>query len=364
MEPAPLRCYTAEQEREFAFFAEQGHDVDVVTTTLSGRFHSRTTLFVAFLCFELALVWSFRTLGWFETGGVIRWGACALLALLPLAVAAALLARRRFRFGMRTLLIAMSLLAIFMCVSVLPLYEAIEARRGSQALMESRAYLNLTFGYDSYFEQVSYDPRRPAPAHKSGPSLPGWLRPLAADTLRAPPDNSVREIWLDNDAQVAVLAEHATRFTGVTCIGLRNGVGLRGKQTLANVMTKLPHVDQLYVDSPVPAGWLRSGEFDRLRSLRIYGVPRSPDLLSAELLKEIAGLPDLRHLSLWWVETSDADLQLLAKSTSLRLIELRVVGATSPGFEQLGRAMPNCRIKGMVVSDPPSRWPKRVPSGR
>lgn len=320
---------------------------------LSGRFYSRTTLLVAFLLFELTLAWSFRNLGWFETGGVIRWGACAILALLPLAVAAALLARRRFRFGLRTLLIAMSLLAIFMCVSVLPLYEAIESRRGSRALMACDAGIHLTFANDNYFQAVGYDPRRAAPVYQPESALPVWLRPLAAETLQAPPDNSVRGIWLDNDAQVAGLAEHAARFTRVTYIGLGKGVGLRGKQTLANAMSKLPHVDQLYVESPVPAGWLRSGEFDRLRSLRIYGKPRSPDLLSDELLREIAVLPDLRHLSLWWIKTSDADLQLLAKSTSLRLIELRISGVTSPGFEQLGRAMPNCRIKGMVVAKQP-----------
>lgn len=327
--------------------------MDVVTTTLSGRFHSRTTLLVAFLCFELALVWSFRTLGWFETGGVIRWGACALLALLPLALAATLLARRRFRFGLRTLLIAMSLLAIFMCVSVLPLYEAIEARRGSQSLEACDAQIDLASTNDKYFEMVGYDPRRAAPVYHPEPALPVWLRPLAAETLQVAPDNSVREIWLDNDVQVMALAEHAARFTGLKGVGLRNGVGLRGMRTLANAMSELPHVDQLYVDSPVPARWLGSGEFDRLRSLKIYGKPRSPDLLSAELLREIAGLSDLRHLSLWWVKTSDADLQLLATSTSLRLIELRISGATSPGFEQLGRAMPNCRIKGIVVAKQP-----------
>jgi len=338
--------------------------VDAVATNLSGRFYSRTTLLVAFLLFELALVWSFRTLGWFETGGVIRWGACAILALLPLAVAAVLLARRRFRFGLRTLLIAMSLLAIFMCVSVLPLYEAIEARRGSQALEACGAQMDLASNNDEYFKQMGYDPRRAAPVYRPESTLPVWLRPLAAETLQTPSDNSVRGIGLDNDAQVAVLAEHAARFTCVTSIGLGRGVGLRDKYALAGVMSKLPGVDQLYVNSPVPVEWLRSGEFDRLRSLTICGTPRSPDLISDELLKDIAELPDLRYLSLRWVEISDADLQLLAKSASLRLIVLGVAGATSASFEELGRAMPNCQIKGEVVLKQPSRWPRRITSGR
>jgi hypothetical protein len=62
--------------------------VSSVATSLSSRFYSRTAILIAFLLLELALAWSFRALAWFETGGVIRWGACALLALAPLVVAA------------------------------------------------------------------------------------------------------------------------------------------------------------------------------------------------------------------------------------------------------------------------------------
>ena len=330
-----------------------------VATSRSIRFYSRTAILIAFLLLELAFAWSFRELGWLETGGLVRWGACALLALAPLVVATTLLARRRFRFGMRTLLIAMSLLAIFMWASVLPLYEAIEARRGCQALMACRTWISPASGNDEYFKLVGYDPRRIAPAYHPEPTLPAWLRPLAEETLQVPPDNSICGIWFDNDAQVAAFAEHATRFTRVTCIGLRKGVGLQGKQLLSSIMRKLPNVDQLYVNSPISEGWLRTGAFQRIRSLKIDGLPRSHDAISTQILTEVTELPELRHLSLWWVETSDEDLQELAKSTSLRLIELRVSGATSPGFEQLGRAMPNCRIKGLVVPEQPVRGRRR-----
>lgn len=335
-----------------------------VATSLSRRFYSRTAILIAFLLLELALAWSLRALGWFETGGVIRWGACALLAIAPLVVAAALLARRRFRFGMRTLLIAMSLLAVFMWASVLPLYEAIEARRGSQALQACRAGISLAPGNDDYFKLVGYDPRRMAPAYHPEPALPAWLRPLAAETLQVPPDNSVCEVWFDNDAQVAAFAEHAVRFTRLTCLGMRKGVGPHGRQMLSSVMNNLPHVDQLYFEGPVSEEWLRTGDFNRLRSLSIRGVPRSHDAISKQILASIAELPDLRYLSLWWVETSDEDLQQLAKSTSLRLIELRVSGATSPGFETLGQAMPDCRIKGIVVPEQPVRGWQRSRSPR
>ena len=338
-----------------------------VATSLSRRFYSRTAILIAFLLLELAFAWSFRALGWFETGGLVRWGACALLALAPLVVAAGMLARRRFRFGMRTLLIAMSLLAIFMWASVLPLYQAIEARRGSQALQACRAEISLASGNDEYFKRVGYDPRRTAPVYHPEPTLPAWLRPLAAEMLQVAPDNSVCEVWFDNDAQVTAFAEHVARFTRVRCIGLRKGVGPQGRQMLSNVMNKLSHVDQLYVEGLVSEEWLRTRAFNRLRSLKINGLPRSPDAISKQVLAAIAELPELRYLSLWWVETSDEDLQQLAKSTSLRLIELRVSGATSPGFEQLGRALPDCRIKGIVVPEQPVRgwgWQRsRSPRG-
>src|SRR5689334_21696517 len=122
-----------------------------VATSWSMRFYSRTAILIAFLLLELAFAWSFRALGWFETGGLVRWGACALLALAPLLTARSLVARRRFRVGRRTLLLAMSLLAMFMWASVLPLYEAIEARRGSQAVQTCRAGISLAPGNDEYF---------------------------------------------------------------------------------------------------------------------------------------------------------------------------------------------------------------------
>ena len=292
-----------------------------------------------------------QTLGWFETGGLLRQAACALLALLPLAAAVLLVARRKFRFSIQVMLIATALLAFFMWISVLPLYEALESRRGTQALFAVKASPRDFCSNDEYFVRVGYDPRPAPPTPPASRTAPPWLRPLAGDALRLPVDAAVREIKLQDDHQVAALAAHVERFPSLTYVGIATrGLSPSGIATMLQVLPRVANLVQLHVTCPVPKGILSSAP--GVRCIWIDSGSRRVNLLGPDEMNELAALPELKLLDLRHIRISDADLQLLAQSASLRQIWLRAEGVTPAGIERLRSSMPECEVKLIL---PPKR---------
>jgi hypothetical protein len=297
----------------------------------------------ALLAAESLLALSLHTLGWFETGGLLRQAGCALLALLPLAAAIYLVARRRFRFNMRTMLIATALLAAFLGISVFPLFDAVASRRGALALAATGIDVRDYCSNDEYFLRDGHDPRPPAPPRPAVRPLPIWLRPLAGEALRLPVDAAVREVKVNDDAQAFALAANIARLPSLTYVGV-NTRGL-SPPGVAAVFATLPQASQLvqyHMTCPVPPGMLRQA-----RSVRCIWIDSGSRLVNAigpEVLNDLAALPELQHLDMRHVRISDADLQLLAKSASLRRIVLRAEGPTPAGVDRLEASMPDCRI--------------------
>ena len=94
-----------------------------------------TIVLLCVLLLEAAFVLSLRSLGWYGTGNAIQLLACISVTLLPLLVAAAMLLRNRLRFGLRALLAATTLVAVFLMVSLLPMVEHRAARQASMRLL-------------------------------------------------------------------------------------------------------------------------------------------------------------------------------------------------------------------------------------
>jgi hypothetical protein len=143
----------------------------------------RIALLLTLLVGETALVFSLRLLGWHETGTAIRWLSALVLAVLPLAIAAILLVGHRFRFRLRTLLVAMALVAFFLAITVMPLQNALSSRRMSQRLLAAGATVHTASQFNKVYKQLAYDPRPAIPVSPEEPQLPVWLRPLAGDLL-------------------------------------------------------------------------------------------------------------------------------------------------------------------------------------
>jgi hypothetical protein len=251
-------------------------------------------------------------------------------------------------------------LTLFMWISVMPLYEALASRRGTQALAVQMTSVRDYCSNEEYFKRIGYDPRPPAPAKPPARTLPAWLRPLAGEALRQPMDAAVREVRLVDDGQVAAFAKYVGRFRSLTYVSvLSRGLSAGGVATLRDALPKVSQLVQMHVTCPVPAGLLKSAP--KVRCIWINSGARAVNRLGPEEMSDLASLQELRHLDLRHVRINDADLQLLAQSGSLRQIWLRAEGVTLAGIEQLRASMSKCDVKLIA---PPNNVILPMPAGQ
>jgi hypothetical protein len=293
---------------------------------------------------EVALALSLRELGWFETGHVIRWAACGLAALLPLVVAAILMLRNRLRFSLRSLLMATALVSVFLFISVLPLIEAFDARKGSQRLQIEGVQLS-TESMDDYYRQLGYDPRPAPPKPPVNRPLAAWLRPLAGDVLALPTDDAIKSVWLETDGQVLRLCAMPSTFCNLEQIGVGPNVSPAGLQVLGGALTKFPQLTALNLGNvSIAKNWLKSLRNAKTLLLVVEG-PLEGRLLEPQHLKDLADLPNLEVLMIAGYLVRSADLQALSSSKSLRFILLKRTATAPWGKKELAEAMPNCVIR-------------------
>jgi hypothetical protein len=304
----------------------------------------RTAALVTLLMGEVVLTAAMRRLGWLGTGHTLRWLACAAIALAPLVVAALVLLRNRFRFSVRGLLAATTMAALFVWLSVTPLLEAYEARRGAQQLIAAGAELRKASWLDQFYRDIGHDPRRPR-AEPSAPALPPWLRPLAGDVIQLPPDDSVREIWLDSDMEVLILCKTAARFRGVENIDVTSPVTGQALDRLLAALDECPSLSALMLNGvPLPKDLPPS--MHRIRTLFLWVEgPLEGRPLAVERLREAAELPALEVLMISGYLVQGDDLQALAGSASLRRIILRRTGTAASAQRALAESMPTCVIR-------------------
>ena len=166
----------------------------------------RKVILPTLLVVEVALVVALRTQGWVATTSQLWWAGSLLAAVIPVVVAALLLFRRGLRFDLRSLLIAVALIAVFLLLSVLPLLEANRARRGSRRMLAVGAQLRTDSWLDRYYSLLNLELRDDAaPDVLPQRELPPWLMRLAPQAVDIPPDKSIRMIFLATDAQISEL---------------------------------------------------------------------------------------------------------------------------------------------------------------
>jgi hypothetical protein len=302
-------------------------------------------LLLTLLVIEAALVVSLRAFGWFETGTGLRWIACLAAAILPLVMAAVVLLRHRFRFTLRTLLVAMALVATFLFITVRPLQNAISSRRASRLMLATGATLHTVSTFDNVYTKLNYDPRLPVKFRPVNQELPFWLLPLAGGLQKVPGDDAVKEIWLTSDEQIAQLCREPAAFRNLERISI---IGQDiSKAHLATVRHTLPEFARLtdihLSEFDVPPDWLRS--LSSIRTLVLWRErQRAPTRLSDEQLRAVATLPELRMLMILGYSTTDADIQILSGSKTLKHLILKQTLVTESGRRQLELALPDCVV--------------------
>jgi len=226
----------------------------------------------------------------------------------------------------------------------LPLRSAIDARRGSRALLAARTEFFTKSQFEGVYKQLRYDPR-PVRSLKAstGHELPGWLRPLAGDVMQVFPDDAIREIWLNSDTQALVFCENADSFLNLERLAVTN-LSPAMMDTIDNEALHADRVIDLEVNNDMPKDWLKSLPYIRTLFLSAEGRKTAKPLTAAQL-HDVAAMPELKILWIFQYPVTDADVSVLSESKTLRYIFFKRTAVTEAGVYKLSEAMPDCVIR-------------------
>jgi hypothetical protein len=283
---------------------------------------------------EVALTILLRTLGWFGSGNAIQLAACVFVNVLPLLVAVVMLAANRFRFGVRSLILAITLVGVFLSVSLVPLLDYRSARRASIELIAANATLNEGINWEGFYGSVGLPPP-PVIKTSRRTKVPPWLTPLTRNISTIPPDDAVRSIWLNSDAQAKILADNGQRFSSLQSVSIVSGVSESGLELLRTVLPRLEHLDTVHTnDVRVPKDWYRS--LTNVRALWVWteGSSRGKPFPKDDLI-DIASLPNLEMFMVLGYAFNDSDAHTLSASRSIKRIILRGTMVTPTGEAEL-----------------------------
>lgn len=286
------------------------------------------------LVLEIALVVSLRRFGWAVTGSVLQFTICLIVAGLPLIVATAIFLRRGLRFSVRSVLLAVTLLAVFFSLSWLPLVRHRAARQTSMRLLAANATLNEGLDWNDFYPRIRLQPP-PQMVVRQDDEVPLWLTAFTGATERIPLDHAVSSVWLDSDDQCRILAGNWERLGGLQSVSIGGGVTAEGLRLLKDVLPRFQHLEMVHVNSVVaPEGWYRS--LTNVRMLWVWGENALRGTkFNAGDLRDIADLPDLEVFMVLGYAFGDGDARQLATSRGIKRVILRGTDVTQAGEADL-----------------------------
>jgi hypothetical protein len=308
----------------------------------------RKSILPALLVLEIALVVSLRSAGWDSTTASIRWGASFFAATIPLLLAAIILFRNGHRFQLRSLMIAVFFVALFLFVTVMPILDASRARRGSRSLALAGAELQTESMLYDYYNYIGVETDiKPSASLQANAELPSWMLPLAGKLLGPPTDAAIREIWLDRDTEISELCRLCRRFPNLERFSLYGpGVTPAGMEQLAANTDNFPKLESIHLRNvALPIGWLPS--LNRIRTLFLWaeGPTAAQFQLSPKQLAEVASMPHLEVLMIQGYGLKDADMDYLSEGKNLTCVTLWHTGVTATGEERLVSSIPGCKVR-------------------
>ena len=250
--------------------------------------------------------------------------------LLPLLAVIAILSRRRLRFSLRSLLLATTLVACFLVLSLLPLLQHRAARNVSSRLLAANVTINEGMDWDNFYAQIKLGPTR-KPILADSANVPPWLTSFTVASSATPPDNAVRSIWLQTDQQCRLFADNWDRLPSLQSVGIGNGVSAKGFQLLQQVLPQLTQLDSVFTnDVLAPPNWYES--LTNIRTLWVWGEGASRGTpFDKEHLKSIASLSNLEMFMVLGYSFNDDDARTLASSDSIRRVIFRGTAVTQNG---------------------------------
>lgn len=236
-----------------------------------------------------------------------------------------LLLRRRFQFGVRSLLVFVAAASIPLGWFAWQMQRARRQREAVEAIMESRGLVFYDYRWDEDTEWLNF---------KAEPKTPKWLRESLGDDFFYCPHTlslshqQVRETDLKRVGRLPTLRLLCLNDTRVTDAGLRYVKGLTELKRLSLGATQVSD-----------AG------LEQLKGLT--GLKRL-DLSSTQVtdagMEHLTGLADLRTLDLFSDQITDEGLAHLTKLANLEVLGIKFAQVTDEGVRELQQALPNCKI--------------------
>ena len=194
------------------------------------------------LILEVALIFLLKKFGLLGIGTGIQFVVSLLFVLLPLVIAGAVLLRNRLRFSLWAMMIGTAMIAIFLSLSMIPLFRYRTARQGSAKLLVAKGHVVEGLKNFRWYETYKLDPlpeKQPAPPD----TLPLWLASFSSGMKDVPRDADVSQIVFMNDEQCKIFAENWKRFTNLRMLGINRGVSSEGFKLLQDIIPKLESLD-------------------------------------------------------------------------------------------------------------------------
>ncbi|MGA2254797.1 MAG: hypothetical protein ABSG53_09060 [Thermoguttaceae bacterium] len=275
-------------------------------------------------------------------GAIVGLGMILMLGWFLVAV----VFRRRFQFGIR------SLLVMAVAVAITSSWFGAEMRQAKEQRKKVETFNRLT-GDANYDWQVDRHGNRLPNAQ---PSQPAWLRDLLGDDFFAEVvsvhatyrgDAEVVQLKAWKHLRILSLTKTDLTDTGLACIaGLSQLQNLcfSSKRVTDAGLAHIPRLTKLetlcFANTEVTDGGLAHiARLNRLQTLFFSG----PNVTDAGLAN-IAGLTQLHDLSVYDAKVTDAGLAHIARLPKLQILWLYNTQVTDVGVAKLQKSLPNCEI--------------------
>ncbi len=311
------------------------------------RFHRLRLLFLVgvFVC-ELLAIHSLKSYGWDGTGDRLNLIVAVCLALTPLVAAIGVLLFRGRHFSLRSMLIATTLLAIFIATIVYPVTQ-VRQRRRLGSIFQAQ---HFPYGTESHLEE-SYRlfgiPYRQEPAAETDDSddIQFWMKPLLGDSLPTYPDRAIRSLDLYSDEDVEFVADLIGQLPNLEVVYVRDQVTERGLQVMAERFPKLEALTFDRVNLPKDVG----GSLRGVRYLTVRGDfsrPNPPHTkISDEQLRDLISVKGLEVLSFDGIVIDDSNAPILLEQDNLKMLILWRSKLTEQGHDLLRSQAPRMKLR-------------------
>jgi hypothetical protein len=174
--------------------------------------HLRICLLIGVAIFELGFIWFIQHFGWMESVNIWTQIGVVFAAFSPLIIALVVMARKRFKLS--SMMVAFSLIAVFMGLSMRPVYEARQARVPTKLLLD----LDVRIGDSSY--EFKFNEGLPdfAKTEADKQQSPDWVLRMLGEYADVDPVERVLSVSIQNERQLEAFAEVGEQFPDLSAL--------------------------------------------------------------------------------------------------------------------------------------------------